>query len=100
MKHIGFEIWFGVKSRHCTGMSHNVNAPFYLFRYILQISNSAMGAFGGPVAGMIFLGGLFPQANWIVSLIAPLIIKYILSYYVSSKLAFRTMNSFKKNAYL
>ena len=25
-----------------------------------------MGAVGGPVAGMIFLGGLFPQANWIV----------------------------------
>ena len=46
-------------------------SPSYIFRHILQISNSAMGAFGGPVAGMIFLGGLFPQANWIVSLIVP-----------------------------
>ena len=26
-----------------------------------------MGAVGGPCAGMIFLGALFPQANWIVS---------------------------------
>ena len=33
---------------------------------MLQISNTAMGAVGGPVAGMIFLGGLFPQANWVV----------------------------------
>ena len=32
---------------------------------VTQISMSAMGAIGGPVAGMIFLGGLFPQANWI-----------------------------------
>ena len=32
---------------------------------VTQISLSAAGAIGGPGAGMIFLGGLFPHANWI-----------------------------------
>lgn len=32
---------------------------------VTQIALSFMGAVGGPVCGMIFLGGTFPQANWI-----------------------------------
>ncbi|KAL3876940.1 hypothetical protein ACJMK2_034719 [Sinanodonta woodiana] len=32
---------------------------------IVQVALSAMGAAGGPVSGLFFLGGIFPQANWI-----------------------------------
>ncbi|KAK3583609.1 hypothetical protein CHS0354_039431 [Potamilus streckersoni] len=35
---------------------------------IVQIALSAMGAAGGPVTGLFFLGGIFPQANWIGAL--------------------------------
>ncbi|KAL4239038.1 hypothetical protein ACF0H5_003742 [Mactra antiquata] len=35
---------------------------------VTQIALSAIGATGGPMVGMMFLGAIFPQANWIGAL--------------------------------
>ncbi|KAH3850928.1 hypothetical protein DPMN_093404 [Dreissena polymorpha] len=34
---------------------------------VTQITLTTFGAAGGPMAGIFFLGAVFPQANWIVS---------------------------------
>ncbi|XP_033736383.1 sodium-coupled monocarboxylate transporter 1-like [Pecten maximus] len=36
---------------------------------ITQITLAIFGACGGPMAGLFFLGGLFPNANWIGALV-------------------------------
>ncbi|XP_052767858.1 sodium-coupled monocarboxylate transporter 1-like [Mya arenaria] len=36
---------------------------------VTQIALTAMGGVGGPLVGIMFLGGTFPQANWIGALV-------------------------------
>lgn len=38
----------------------------YIFLDLFQLALSSMGAAGGPMAGIMFLGATNPIANWIV----------------------------------
>lgn len=40
-----------------------------VFVCTLQMALSVFGGCGGPLAGLFFLGGLVPKANWIVSIL-------------------------------
>ncbi|XP_069116035.1 sodium-coupled monocarboxylate transporter 1-like [Argopecten irradians] len=44
----------------------------YISGPITQICFAIFGACGGPMAGLFFLGGLFPNANWIGALVGSL----------------------------